>query len=59
MCCALDRPANEYVSYCRDDGLCGSPSTDEIWWESCADPTWQEPKCVKLRVDGGKTCDGP
>lgn len=43
---------------CLANGLCQS-STGAIWRESCTDPTWQDPACIKLFVnntgyDGGE-----
>jgi hypothetical protein len=47
MCCASGRTDNTQ-NYCRDDGLCDSPGTRELWQESCTDPTWQDLACVNL-----------
>ena len=45
MCCALNRtPADK----CRSDGLCQSTFDNNIWRDSCSDPYWKSPKCVKL-----------
>ncbi|KAI0013098.1 hypothetical protein F4779DRAFT_476638 [Xylariaceae sp. FL0662B] len=33
-------------------GLCGVTGT-QLWRESCTDPTWKSPACLKLCVDGG------
>lgn len=40
---------------CHDDGLCWNEAK-LLWRESCTDPTWQSPKCLKLCVDDG-TCE--
>lgn len=37
---------------CRSDGLCLNFQHNEIWRESCTDPTWQSPECLKLCVMG-------
>jgi hypothetical protein len=44
MCCSV--AFNE----CRSDGLCFDGTT--LWRESCTDPTWQSPSCIKLCVNG-------
>lgn len=36
---------------CRDNGLCYNPSSKQIWRESCTDPTWKSPGCLKLCAD--------
>lgn len=48
MCCATNNRATPDMP--RKDGLCQSPDT--IWRESCTDPTWKSPSCVKLCIDG-------
>lgn len=51
MCCALNR---YFPDECRSDGLClGSRWPDKgIWRDSCTDPTWKSPKCLKLCTQG-------
>lgn len=49
MCCRMGR------DQCRDDGLCSNYQRNEIWRESCTDPTWRSPSCVKLCVTGTGT----
>ncbi|KAL8873037.1 MAG: hypothetical protein Q9174_001424 [Haloplaca sp. 1 TL-2023] len=42
MCCNIhhDTP--------RSDGLCADLSLGIVWRESCTDPTWESPNCIKL-----------
>jgi hypothetical protein len=47
MCCALGHTGNT-ANYCRNDGLCDSPGTKELWRESCTDPTWKDPVCLNI-----------
>jgi hypothetical protein len=52
MCCAIG-PARlaDYPDTCSSNGLC--LSEDGTWWrESCTDPTWKDPACVQLYVNG-------
>ncbi|CAI4218860.1 unnamed protein product [Parascedosporium putredinis] len=35
---------------CRENGLCFNPNTEQVWRESCTDPTWKSPSCLKLCV---------
>ena len=45
MCCATNRtPADR----CRSDGLCQSTYDNNVWRDSCTDPYWKSPSCVKL-----------
>ncbi len=48
MCCATNNRAVPDTP--RKDGLCQNGGT--IWRESCTDPTWKSPSCVKLCIDG-------
>ncbi|KAL9037450.1 MAG: hypothetical protein Q9180_003707, partial [Flavoplaca navasiana] len=48
MCCATNN--RETPDLPRKDGLCNDPIG--IWRESCTDPTWKSPSCVKLCIDG-------
>ncbi|KAL8921386.1 MAG: hypothetical protein Q9172_004038 [Xanthocarpia lactea] len=48
MCCRLVGVDSPDVP--RKDGLCTSGSN--VWRESCTDPTWASPSCVKLCVNG-------
>lgn len=44
MCCST------VFDTCERDGLCSDGTN--LWRESCTDPTWQSPNCVKLCVSG-------
>lgn len=46
MCC--NEASNDV---CQENGLCLSP-TGLLWRESCTDPTWSSPNCLKLCVGG-------
>ena len=48
MCCATNN--RETPDLPRKDGLCNDLAG--IWRESCTDPTWKSPSCVKLCIDG-------
>lgn len=50
MCC------NIAGDKCQADGLCWNEEHKQLWRESCTDPTWESPKCLKLCVtdDYGK-----
>ena len=37
---------------CIGDGLCYNAGGNVYWRESCTDPTWKDPACVKLYVNG-------
>ena len=59
MCCATNRTS--FPDSCQDNGLCqslvpNSAGTDiinqNIWRESCSDPTWHSPFCLKLCING-------
>lgn len=50
MCCRTND--NNYPDICRTDGLCQETEQDVIWRESCTDPTWQSPQCLRLCIDG-------
>lgn len=45
MCCAP-------WDTCTPDGLCQSGYDGNTWRDSCTDPTWKSPSCVKLCVSG-------
>lgn len=45
MCCASNRSVPDK---CRSDGLCLSGNDGIVWRESCTDPTWKSPSCIKL-----------
>ncbi|KAL8835106.1 MAG: hypothetical protein Q9176_007100 [Flavoplaca citrina] len=48
MCCRLVGVDSPDVP--RPDGLCTSGT--RVWRESCTDPTWASPSCIKLCVNG-------
>lgn len=54
MCCAIG-VNRTYQDVCIDGGLCHNAfygNRDQYWRESCTDPTWKDPACVKLFVNG-------
>lgn len=51
MCCATNGRAVPDIP--RKDGLC--QNNIAIWRESCTDPTWKSPSCIKLCIDGIST----
>jgi hypothetical protein len=53
MCCALGRTINN-INECLGNGLCYQENNGELWRESCTDPTWRDPSCLKLCLDGSK-----
>lgn len=53
MCCALGRPVY-HINKCLGNGLCEDVSTGWIWRESCTDPTWTDPRCLKLCMEDSK-----
>ena len=50
MCCATSR--SKFPDDCRSDGLCHNQAASLVWRESCTDPTWQSPSCIKLCITG-------
>ncbi|KAH9909135.1 hypothetical protein F4778DRAFT_793154 [Xylariomycetidae sp. FL2044] len=51
--------ANNGGDACGSDstyGLCGVTGS-QLWRESCTDPTWESPACLKLCVDGDDAGD--
>ena len=46
MCCNVG-----VGDVCREDGLCYNPTAKLVWRESCTDPTWGSPNCLKLCAD--------
>ena len=58
MCCALDR---DNSNSCLSNGLCHDPCTvnhdcnhgspGQFWRESCTDPSWTSPFCLRLCDD--------
>ena len=53
MCCAWGsiRAANGDANTCQSNGLC-MDGLGVTWRESCTDPTWQDPACIRLFVNG-------
>lgn len=45
MCCNVGTG-----DVCRENGLCYNRSAQLLWRESCTDPTWESPGCLKLCV---------
>ena len=43
MCCN-----KAYSDTCRSNGLCYNAGAKLLWRESCTDPTWNDPACIKL-----------
>ncbi|KAK2729680.1 hypothetical protein CKAH01_02654 [Colletotrichum kahawae] len=43
---------------CQADGLCWNEGGRLTWRESCTDPTWQSPKCVKLCISDDYQTEG-
>jgi hypothetical protein len=73
MCCAIGtgRVAAGTADNCIPGGLCYNQGANLYWRESCTDPTWNDPACIKLFVNGtavndvaitpcddGSWCDG-
>lgn len=58
MCCGTNRDlaGNVPNDTCRPDGLCDyisvSNGVNQTWRESCTDPTWDSPNCIKFCLDG-------
>ncbi|KAK6530391.1 hypothetical protein TWF694_003746 [Orbilia ellipsospora] len=55
MCCATANRGG--IDTCLPSGLCAGPviqdkNTQPLWRESCSDPTWKSPKCVKICMFG-------
>jgi hypothetical protein len=46
MCCRTNDP--NYPDVCRADSLCQETLQDVVWRESCTDPSWQAPECLRL-----------
>lgn len=52
MCCATG-PERTDPDVCVDHGLChNSYYGNQLWRESCTDPTWKDPACTKLFLNG-------
>ncbi|KAL0939177.1 uncharacterized protein CTRU02_205787 [Colletotrichum truncatum] len=46
MCFRLTNDTD--LDVCRGYGLCWNTAERKLWRESCTDPTWQHPNCLKL-----------
>ena len=51
MCCAIGPGRSSSKDRCRWDGLCET-SGGMYYRESCTDPSWVDPACKKLYVNG-------
>jgi hypothetical protein len=48
MCCEV---ISSSPDFCCPDELCQDANKDqEVWRQSCTDPTWQAPECLKLCI---------
>ena len=54
MCCAIGPGRDGNADNCLDSGLCGNVLLADgvVWRESCTDQTWEDPRCIKLFVNG-------
>jgi hypothetical protein len=59
MCCAIGpgRVAAGSADNCIPGGLCYNELANLYWRESCTDPTWEDPACIKLFVNGTGVTD--
>ncbi|KAF3308191.1 hypothetical protein TWF173_001659 [Orbilia oligospora] len=57
MCCALANRGSG-GDLCLPNGLCSAFTADgsqtALWRESCTDPTWEDPACLKICLMKGK-----
>jgi hypothetical protein len=56
MCCQIG-PASNKEDVCgtgSEYGLCGFTGS-QLYRESCTDPTWKSPACLKLCINGAGT----
>ncbi|EQB52347.1 hypothetical protein CGLO_08031 [Colletotrichum gloeosporioides Cg-14] len=53
MCCNIKNGDR-----CEANGLCWNNVDKKFWRESCTDPTWQSPKCLKLCISDDYQSDG-
>ncbi|KAF3145974.1 hypothetical protein TWF569_006518 [Orbilia oligospora] len=57
MCCALANRGSG-ADLCLPNGLCSAFTADgsqtALWRESCTDPTWESPACLKICFAKGK-----
>lgn len=56
MCCANNRTNGNPNDTCEKNGMCHyvdlANGANQTWRESCTDPTWKSPNCVKFCLDG-------
>lgn len=53
MCCWMDvSNSHPDPDRCRNDGLCIPADSSGLWRNTCTDPTWSDPACVHLCIDG-------
>ena len=50
MCCRLRNTTTP--DYCNKDALCIPYTNDFPWRGTCTDPTWKDPACIHLCMDG-------
>ncbi|KAF0321318.1 Transmembrane alpha-helix domain protein [Colletotrichum asianum] len=53
MCCNIKNGDK-----CEANGLCWNKVDIKFWRESCTDPTWESPKCLKLCISDDYQSDG-
>lgn len=56
MCCASNGTNGAPADKCLNNGLCSyidlATGTNQTWRESCTDPSWRSPSCVKFCLEG-------
>ncbi|KAM7218995.1 hypothetical protein V8F06_005587 [Rhypophila decipiens] len=52
MCCST-----QSFDTCRPNGLCYNEGAKLLWRESCTDPTWKDPACIKLCAGADQLAD--
>ncbi|KAI4232568.1 MAG: hypothetical protein L6R40_007354 [Gallowayella cf. fulva] len=50
MCCHSENI--DLPDRCRADGLCIPSDNEFLWRNGCTDPTWKDPACLNICVDG-------
>ncbi|KAK6341166.1 hypothetical protein TWF696_008252 [Orbilia brochopaga] len=50
MCCAIANRGTNFSDTCLPNGLCrsGTATGTQLWRESCTDPKWQDPACLRI-----------
>ncbi|KAK6363338.1 hypothetical protein TWF730_000774 [Orbilia blumenaviensis] len=60
MCCAIANRGSG-ADICLSNGLCSGATADGVgralWRESCTDPTWEDPACLKICLRRGSQYD--